>query len=323
MPQAIAVQQQDGCQDAIRLFLHEPAQTMKYFGERIPFRQHLKDQLLPGKQGFCPLSVRNVDIGTDIAREFSAPGVSRNATFDDPAIFSIRTPEPVFHPERFSGVEGRQEAIETALHIVWMHSFRPSCAHFLLHGSASEIEPRFVEVVAKAIRSGHPNQDRRLIGHYLKASFAFTKLLFGALLLRDVAIYGVIHDLFPGSRCDRNREKGYVDLSAVLSFSNGLDRDPATLLELKGVFSGTLRSFTGCCRTSWGSYPNRRVNSWLTRTMRSSVLRTARASGACLNNSSKREVCVSTSSRARFSSSMSVFVPYHRTIRPSDSRKGT
>src|SRR5258708_2502005 len=76
------------------------------------------------------------------------------------------------HPERLSRMECRQKSIEASLHIVWMHGLDPSCADFLFHGSASELEPRFVEIVAKGIRSSHPNQDRRCIGHHLEPSLA-------------------------------------------------------------------------------------------------------------------------------------------------------
>jgi len=62
-------------------------------------------------------------------------------------------------------MKGRQETIEAASHIIRMHAFGPSYAYFLLHGSAGELEPWLIEVVAKAIGSGHPDQPGRRIGH--------------------------------------------------------------------------------------------------------------------------------------------------------------
>jgi hypothetical protein len=106
---------------------------------------------------FCALEIRNVNVRADIAGEFS-PRISRNATLDDPTVFAIRPPEPILHPERLSGMECGQEAIEAPLHIIRMHAFRPAGAHFLLHASASELEPWLVEIIAKRIRSGHPNR---------------------------------------------------------------------------------------------------------------------------------------------------------------------
>ena len=66
-----------------------------------------------------------------------------------------------------------------------MYAFRPPCADFLLHTSASELEPRLVEIIAKGICSGHPNQDRRRIGHRLETRFAFTQSFFNVLPFRD------------------------------------------------------------------------------------------------------------------------------------------
>src|ERR1700688_2927750 len=117
------------------------------------------------------LEIGDVNIGADIACELSTR-VSGNSTLYDPAIFSIRSPEAIFHPERLSGVECRQEDIEASLQIVWIYAFRPSTADFLLHRSASEFKPRFVEIIAEGIRSGHPNQNRRSVGHDLEPGFA-------------------------------------------------------------------------------------------------------------------------------------------------------
>ena len=82
-------------------------------------------------------------------------------------------------------MEGRQETIEATLHIVWMHAFGPSRAHFLLHASASELEPRSVEIIATSIRAGHPNQHRRRIGHFLEPRLAFPQSFFSTLQLSE------------------------------------------------------------------------------------------------------------------------------------------
>src|SRR5258705_13680466 len=81
---------------------------------------------------FCAFAACNINIATDIAGEFSPGGVSRNTTLIDPAIFPISSPEPIFHPEGFSGLECRQEAIEASLQIVWMHAFGPPHAHSMV-----------------------------------------------------------------------------------------------------------------------------------------------------------------------------------------------
>src|ERR1700692_2714617 len=179
---------------------------------------------------FPALELCDGNVGSDIAGKFPSPGVSRNATFHHPPVFSIRSPEAIFHGERFSRLEGRQEAIEAALHIVRMHTFDPSHAYFLLHGSVGELEPWLIEIVAKAIRSGHPDQHRRRIRHRLEPGFALTQASFSALPFGDVAVSGVIDDLLAGRRSHRNCEKRYVNLSPILASSNRLDLYSPTLL---------------------------------------------------------------------------------------------
>src|SRR5260370_2972456 len=129
---------------------------------------------------FGALQFRDVNVGPDIAGEFS-PRISRNSALNHPAIFSIRPPEPIEHPERLSRMECGQESIEASLHIVWMHGLDPSCADFLFHVSASEVEPRFVEIVAKGIRSSHPNQHGLCIHHHLEPIPALTYSFFISL----------------------------------------------------------------------------------------------------------------------------------------------
>src|SRR5579863_10247065 len=95
---------------------------------------------------FCASAVCDVNVRADITLKFSAEGVSRNPTFNHPTIFSVSSLDPVLHSERLLRVEGRKEAIKTPLHIVWMHTFGPSKAYFLLHSSACELEPWSVEI---------------------------------------------------------------------------------------------------------------------------------------------------------------------------------
>ena len=135
-------------------------------------------------------------------------------------------------------MEGRQETIEATLHVVWMHAFDPSCAHFLLHASASELEPRFVEIIAKAIRSGHPNQHRRRISHFLEPRLAFAQPLFSTLLLCDVSVYSVIRNLLARSRSNRNGENRDTNVTAIFSPANGFDFHSTAASELICVFSG-------------------------------------------------------------------------------------
>src|SRR3984957_18425061 len=58
MPQAIAVQQRDGREDATDLRLHESAKVIKDFGKRIPSGHHLEDPSFHDEDGFGACAFR-------------------------------------------------------------------------------------------------------------------------------------------------------------------------------------------------------------------------------------------------------------------------
>src|SRR5258708_8780952 len=120
-------------------------------------------------------------------------------------------------------MESRQESLEAPWQIVRMRAWDPSGADLLLRGSAGELEPWLIEIVAKAIRSGHPNQHWCRIGHCLEPSLAFTQPFFSESPFCDIAVYGVIHDLLAGSRSDPKGEKGHVNLTPILALTNRFD----------------------------------------------------------------------------------------------------
>ena len=137
-------------------------------------------------------------------------------------------------------MEGRQETVEATLHIVWMHAFDPSRAHFLLHASASELEPRLIEKIAKAIRSGHPNQHRRRIRHFLEPRLAFPQPFFSLLSFGDVPVYHIIRNLLARSRNNRNGKDGDTNITAILSPANSFDLDSTAVSEFLSGFAGDL-----------------------------------------------------------------------------------
>src|ERR1700730_427963 len=96
MPQAISVQQQDGRQDAASLFLHEPAQAIKYFSQRTPGSHHLKDSLLPGEQGLCALAVFDIDTSPIPLDDVSRFIVQRHTAEEPPTKFPVRPPHSYF-----------------------------------------------------------------------------------------------------------------------------------------------------------------------------------------------------------------------------------
>src|SRR5215831_20874073 len=97
--------------------------------------------------------------------------MARHALIRNPAIFAVISSEPVLHDKRFARVVCCVVRVE-ALQIVWMHTLSPAMSDLLLQGSASKLQPRFVEESAEFIRPGHPDHHGRSIGHVTKSRFA-------------------------------------------------------------------------------------------------------------------------------------------------------
>src|SRR5580658_1470783 len=137
-------------------------------------------------------------------------------------------------------MEGRQETVEATLHIVWMHAFDPSRAHFLLQAPARVLEPWLIKKIAKAICSGHPYESRRRIRHFLEPRLAFPQPFFSTLLLRDVSVYSVICNLLARSRNNRNGDNGDTNITAIFSPANGFDLDSTAVSEFLSGFARLL-----------------------------------------------------------------------------------
>src|SRR5579863_10093066 len=121
---------------------------------------------------FCVLQVGDINIGADIAREFSCARVSWNTALNHPSVFAIRPLEPIVHAKRFLGLECWQKTVKTELHIIRVYTLYPSQTDLLLHGSSREIQPRFAEIIAKSVRSRSPDHYWSFIGHGLEPSLA-------------------------------------------------------------------------------------------------------------------------------------------------------
>jgi hypothetical protein len=55
----------------------------------------------------------------------------------------------------------------------------------LVRSPTSDAKPRFVEIIARALRSGQPNHHRCRIGHRLEPSLALAQPFFSALSFSD------------------------------------------------------------------------------------------------------------------------------------------
>src|SRR4029077_16471599 len=98
MPQTIGVQQRDGREGATDLSLHESAQAIKDFRERIPSGHHLEDPSLHDEEGFPAWALRYQHSAPlrDGSRFYPAAPRCGSIT----AKFPVRAPHPYFAFDR-------------------------------------------------------------------------------------------------------------------------------------------------------------------------------------------------------------------------------
>src|SRR5258705_2756354 len=99
-----------------------------------------------------------------------------------------------------------------------------------LHGSAREIEPRFAEIVTKAVRSGRPDHDGCGIGDRLEPNLTLKQAFFSALSFSDVAIYRVIRNLLARGGRDWNRAKRHMNSIPILATTHPFAPSPVARL---------------------------------------------------------------------------------------------
>src|SRR5262245_35713549 len=128
----------------------------------------------------------DVNGNTDVADKIAIGLKARYPMIQQPTIFTVISPQAVFHRELSPHVEGIDVALETAVQILRVNSLCPTIAKFLLQGPAGKVEPALVEKGAGLVRVRHPDHHRRRIRHGVKASFALPQRFVGALPLRDV-----------------------------------------------------------------------------------------------------------------------------------------
>src|SRR5215471_2226216 len=122
----------------------------------------------------------------NVADEIAIGLKARYPMIQHPTIFTVISPQAVFHCELAPHVEGIDVDLETAVKILRVNSLCPAIAKLLLQGPSGKVEPALVEKGAGLVRVRHPDHHRRRIGHGMKASFALPQRFVGASPLRDV-----------------------------------------------------------------------------------------------------------------------------------------
>ena len=132
--------------------------------------------------------VGNVDARADVPRELTARAVAQDAAVQNPSVLPVVALKPVFHPERFTGVEGSNVGLQAVVVIVGVDVLGPAVPEFLLDRAANEVQPRLVEPRTQPVRTANPDQNRGGIGHEPESLLALAQRMLGALALGDVDI---------------------------------------------------------------------------------------------------------------------------------------
>src|SRR5260370_41580812 len=109
------------------------------------------------------------------------------STIQDPAIFTVTSPQAILDRKRLARVEGISVNVETAVEVFPVNALGPAIAKLLLQAAAGKVEPTFVEEGAELVRARHPDQHRRSVGYRAKTRFTLTQLFLRYFALGDVA----------------------------------------------------------------------------------------------------------------------------------------
>src|SRR5579862_2102365 len=137
--------------------------------------------------------IMNVEASAHITFKGSIWCVTWRAVVSNPAVLTGVMSQTVLHLEWLTSIEAVDVDLQAAIKVLGMDILRPAVARFLLQSSPDEVQPSFVEVIAKLIGSSHPNHDRRGIRDCAIPLFAFPQSELRLLTLCDVMRDGELH----------------------------------------------------------------------------------------------------------------------------------
>src|SRR5499433_4506904 len=169
--------------------IHQSEASLTIFGKnkvRINI-DHLSEEFsLLLQRTLCSFGLGDVSGSTDVADKIAIGFKARHPMIQHPTIFTVISPQTVFHRELSPHGEGIDVDLKTAVKILRVNSLCPAIAELLLQGPAGKVEPTLVEKGAGLVPVRHPDHHRRRIGHGVKASFALPQRFLGTFALRDV-----------------------------------------------------------------------------------------------------------------------------------------
>ena len=132
------------------------------------------------------LTLGDVNARADVTEKYASRLKARHPMIQDPAIFTVPSPQAIFHRKLLPRVKGITVDFKTAFEIVAMDALCPSIAELLLQRTAGKVKPAIVKIVAAFVRPRHPDHHRRRISHDAKALLALAQRSFRPLALGNV-----------------------------------------------------------------------------------------------------------------------------------------
>src|SRR5258705_115274 len=94
---------------------------------------------------FPPLALGNVNCATDEPEKLAVGFRARHSMIQDPTIFTVESPQAVFHCKLLPRVKSVSVDFKTAIEIFAVHALRPPITQALFQRTAGKVEPAFVE----------------------------------------------------------------------------------------------------------------------------------------------------------------------------------
>src|SRR5436190_17575713 len=139
------------------------------------------------------LTLGDVNARADVTEKYASRLKARHPMIQDPAIFTVPSPQAIFHRKLLPRVKGITVDFKTAFEIVAMDALCPSIAELLLQRTAGKVKPAIVKIVAAFVRPRHPDHHRGRISNDPKALLPLPHRPFGPLALGNVQ-----HETHPG-----------------------------------------------------------------------------------------------------------------------------
>jgi hypothetical protein len=113
----------------------------------------------------------DVETAANISLKRSIRRVARHPAIKNPTVFACVMPQSVLHLKGTTSIEVGDEDLQASVEVIRVNVLCPAITRFLFQSAPDEIQPTFIEVIAKLVRARHPDHDWRSIRNHAKTLF--------------------------------------------------------------------------------------------------------------------------------------------------------